>query len=168
MKNMLRIALSAALVWGTTCQADIFVGGAVGQGSIDDSTVAVVPVSIDDDAAAWKFYGGMMITDNFGFEAGYTSLDDLYVGGVGVETEAFIAAGIAALPLGEAFSVYGKIGAAFWDQNINNASYDGVDLMMGIGAKYLFGDQYHARIEWETYDTKLAMDVISVGVGLQF
>lgn len=168
MKNTLRIALSAAVLWGTTCQAEIFVGGALGHATIDDSTTAIVPVSVDDNATAWKFFGGMMITENFGFEAGYTRLTDINEGGVGVETDAFIAAGIAALPIGEAFSIYGKVGIASWDQNINNSSYDGVDYMAGVGAKYLFGGQYFARVEWETYDAKLAMDVISIGVGVQF
>lgn len=169
MKNTLRIALGAALLWSAASHAEIFLGAGWGQASIDDSTTASgVPVSMDDTTFGWKVYGGMMITDNFGFEAGWTQVGDLDKGGVGVETSTVMAAGIAALPINEDFSIYGKIGAAFWDQDINTLSYDGTDMMTGIGAKYRFMDQYHARLEWERYGTKLETDLISVSVGLQF
>lgn len=166
MKSKLAIALGTALLWSTTSQAaEIFLGAGIGQSNIDDSAHAV---SIDETEPAWKFYGGMMITDNFGFEAGWTDLGDANSGTVDTETEAFYAAGVAALPINEEFSVYGKVGLAFWDQDINTTSYDGSDLMYGIGAKYKFMDQFHARLEWEQYNADLEASVISVGAGLQF
>ncbi|MBI5039989.1 MAG: outer membrane beta-barrel protein [Gammaproteobacteria bacterium] len=169
MKNTLRIALGAALLWSAAGQAEIFVGAGLGSASIDDSgNASGVPVSMDDTDMGWKFYGGMMITDNFGFEAGYTDLGSMSQGAVNLETDTFYAAGVAALPIGEDFSIYGKVGAAFWDQNINTLSYDGTDLMTGIGAKYRFADQFHVRVEWERYGSKLETDFISAGLGLQF
>ncbi len=165
MKNTLRIALSAALLWSAASQAEIFLGAGIGQSDIDDSARGV---SIDETDDAWKFYGGMLITDNFGFEAGWTDLGNASSGGVDTETEAFYAAGLAALPLSETFSIYAKLGLAFWDQDINTVSYDGEDVMYGIGAKLKFMDQFHARLEWEQYNADLETSAILVSAGLQF
>lgn len=165
MKNTLRIALGAALLWSAAGQAEIFLGAGLGQSDIDDTAYAV---SIDETDTAWKFYGGMMVTDNFGFEAGWTDLGDANSATADSETETFYAAGVAAFPIVETFSVYGKVGLAFWDQDINSTSYDGSDMMYGIGAKYIFMDQFHARLEWEQYNADLEASAITVGVGLQF
>lgn len=165
MKTKLAIAVSAALLWSTASQAEIFVGAGIGQSDIDDSAHAV---SVDETDTAWKFYGGMMITDNFGFEAGWTDLGDASSGAVDTETEAFYAAGIAALPVSETLSVYAKVGIAFWDQDINSTNYDGEDVMYGIGAKYKFMDQFHVRLEWEQYNADLEASAYTVGLGLQF
>lgn len=165
MNYKFAIAASAALLWSSASQAEIFVGAGIGQSDIDDSAHAV---SIDETDNAWKVYGGMMLTENFGFEAGWIDLGDASTGGADTETEAFYGAGIAALPIAETLSIYAKIGIAFWDQDINTSSYDGEDLMYGIGAKYIFMDQFHARLEWEQVDADLNASAISVGLGLQF
>ena len=165
MKNTLRIALSAALLWSTASQAEIFLGAGIGQSDIDDSAHGV---TLDETDNAWKLYGGMMVTENFGFEAGWTDLGDASSGVVDTETEALYAAGVAAFPIVENFSIYGKLGIALWDQDINTVSYDGEDLMWGIGASYKFMDQFHARLEWEQVDADLQASAISVGLGLQF
>ena len=165
MKTTLRIALSAALLWGTASQAEVFLGAGIGQSDIDDSARGV---SLNESDSAWKLYGGMMATENFGFEAGWTDLGDASSGVVDTETEAFYVAGVAAFPIVENFSIYGKLGIALWDQDINTVSYDGEDLMYGIGAKYKFMDQFHAILEWEQYDADLQTSVITVGAGLQF
>ena len=165
MKNTLRIALSAALLWSTTSQAEIFLGAGIGQSDIDDSAHGV---SLNETDSAWKLYGGMMATENFGFEAGYTNLGTARSAAVDTETEAFYAAGIAAFPIVENFSIYGKLGVALWDQDINTVSFDGEDLMYGIGVKYKFMDQFHAILEWEQYDADMQASAITVGAGLQF
>ncbi|MBI5461973.1 MAG: porin family protein [Gammaproteobacteria bacterium] len=165
MKSKLAIALGTALLWSTASQAEIFVGAGIGKSDIDDSAHAV---SLDETDSAWKLYGGMMVTDNFGFEAGWADLGDASSGAVDTETEAFYAAGVAAFPIVETFSVYGKVGFAFWDQDINTVGYDGSDIMYGVGAKYIFADQFHARLEWEQFNADLETSMISVGLGLQF
>lgn len=43
----------------------------------------------------------------------------------------------------------------FWDQDVNTVSYDGEDLMYGVGARMRFMDQFHVRVEWEQFDTTL-------------
>lgn len=166
MKSKFWMGLAVAtLVWSTGSQAEIFVGAGIGQSDIDDSAHGV---NLDETETAWKLYGGMMVTENFGFEAGWVDLGDASSGAVDTETETFYAAGVVALPIVENVSIYGKIGIAFWDQDINTANFDGEDLMYGIGAKYVFMDQFHARLEWEQFEADLETSAISVGFGLQF
>lgn len=165
MNNKLATAAAVTLLWSGASQAEIFLGAGIGQSDIDDSAHAV---SLDETDSAWKLYGGMMFTDNFGFEAGWTDLGDASSGAVDTETEAMYAAGVIAAPLVENFSVYAKLGIAFWDQDINTSNYDGEDLMYGIGAKYRLADQFHVRLEWEQYDADLQASVFMLGGGLQF
>lgn len=165
MNNKLAITAAATLLWSSAGQAEIFAGAGIGQSDIDDSAHAV---SLDETDSAWKLYGGMMVTDNFGFEAGWTDLGDASSGAVDTETEALYAAGVIAAPLVENFSVYAKFGIAFWDQDINTINYDGEDLMYGIGAKYRLAEQFHVRLEWEQYDADMQASVIMLGGGLQF
>lgn len=170
MKKVSWSAAAAALLLSSAAPAaDRFVGLGVGSADIDDSTtIAGARVAMDDTDIGWKVYGGMMVTENFGFEAAWTDLGDMNHGGVDLETEGFSAAGIAALPLGKRFSLYGKVGVFFWDQDINTVGYDGEDLMYGVGARVRFMDQFHARIDYEVFDAELETSLVSVGVGLQF
>lgn len=170
MKKTAWIGLAASVLLCNSAYAeDRFVGMGVGASDIDDSaSINGAQVSMDENDVGWKLYGGMLITDNFGFEAGWTDLGDMNAGGVDIETEGFVAAGLASLPLGEKFSIYGKVGVYFWDQDINTVSFDGQDLMYGIGARLRFLDQFHVRLEWERFDTKFEADLISVTGGIQF
>lgn len=163
------VAAATLLLSSAAGAADRFVGFGVGSVDIDDSTtIAGSRVEMDDTDIGWKVYGGMMLTKNFGFEAGWTDLGDMNHGGVDVETEGFTAAGLAALPLGNSFSLYAKAGVFFWDQDIDTVGYDGEDLMYGVGARVRFMEQFHARIEYEIFETEIESSLISVGMGLQF
>ncbi len=169
MKKTVWMGLAASLLISGSAYADRFVGMGVGSANIDDSAnVGGTQLSVDDDDMGWKLYGGMMITDNFGFEAGWTDLGDINQNGVDLETEGFVAAGLASLPLTENLSLYAKAGVFFWDQDVNTVSFDGQDLMYGIGARLRFMDQFHVRLEWEQFDTKFQTDMISITGGVQF
>lgn len=170
MKKTAWMGLTASLLISSgTYAGDRFVGMGIGSATTDDSAnVSGTQLSVDDDDIGWKFYGGMLITENFGFEAGWTDLGDMNQNGVDIETEGFTAAGLASLPLSEDFSVYAKAGVFFWDQDVNTVSFDGQDLMYGIGVRMRFMDQFHVRVEWEQFDTKFETDMISVTGGIQF
>ena len=170
MKKTAWMGLAASLLISSgTYAGDRFVGMGIGSAMIDDSAnVSGTQLSVDDDDIGWKFYGGMLITENFGFEAGWTDLGDMNQNGVDIETEGFTAAGLASLPLSEDFSIYAKAGVFFWDQDVNTVSFDGQDLMYGIGVRMRFMDQFHVRVEWEQFDTKFETDMISVTGGIQF
>lgn len=169
MKKTAWMGLAASLLVSNVFAADRFVGMGIGSATIDDTaTIGGTQMSVDDDDMGWKFYGGMLITDNFGFEAGWTDLGDMNQNGVDVETEGFTVAGLASLPLGEAFSVYAKAGVFFWDQDVNTVNFDGQDLMYGLGVRMRFMEQFHVRLEWERFDTKFETDMISVTGGIQF
>lgn len=170
MKKTVWTGLVATLLISSGAYAgDRFVGMGIGSSNIDDSaSFNGTQLSMDESDMGWKIFGGMMITDNFGFEAGWTNLGEMNKNNVDLETEGFVAAGMASLPLGDNYSIYAKAGAFFWDQDVNTVSYDGTDLMYGVGAKMRFMDQFFVRVEWEHYDTQLSADLISLSGGVQF
>lgn len=170
MKKTAWMGLAASLLISSgTYAGDRFVGMGIGSATIDDSAnVSGTQLRIDDDDIGWKFYGGMLITENFGFEAGWTDLGDMNQNGVDIETEGFTAAGLASFPLSEDFSIYAKAGVFFWDQDVNTVNFDGQDLMYGVGVRMRLMDQFHVRVEWEQFDTKFETDMISVTGGIQF
>lgn len=170
MKKTAWIGLMATLLMSSGAYAgDRFVGLGVSTSNIDDSAAFNgTTYSMDDSALGWKIFGGMMVTENFGFEAGWTKIGDMNKNNVDLATDGFMAAGIAALPFYENYSVYAKAGVYLWDQDVNSVNFDGTDLMYGVGAKMRVMDQFFVRVEWEHYDTRLSADLISLSGGVQF
>lgn len=170
MKKTAWISLSTALLLSSGVSAqDRFVGVGAGVADIDDaSDVNGIQLTMDDNDIGWKLYGGMFITDYFGFEAGWTDLGDMNKNSVDIETEGFTAAGLVAFPIGKTFQIYGKAGVFFWDQDVNTINFDGEDVMYGVGARLRVMDQFHVRVEWERYDTKFETDLITLSGGIQF
>ena len=74
------------------------------------------------------------------------------------------------LPIGKAFSVYGRGGLVFWQSDlkhrftaIGEGSEDksGNDLVAGLGARYAFSKRIAARAEYSLY----AIDKAKAGAG---
>ncbi|WJW75517.1 outer membrane beta-barrel protein [Thiohalobacter sp. IOR34] len=170
-------ALAATLLWSAGASAEGgYFGVGLGKASIDE-TVSEGGLSgaIDENSTAWKVFGGFFITDNLGVELGWTDLGDMNEGGnVDIETEGFMAAAIGSLPIGDGgFSVHAKLGAYAWDQDIaitpnGAASNDGVDAVYGIGAKYVYDEMFGIQLDWERYNAKADVDLISIGLTLNF
>lgn len=167
-KCMLSVAtLAAAISVSGTAFAGGYAGMSIGQSTIDDTINAV---SVDETSTAWKVYGGFGITDMFGAELGWADLGDHNESGaVDIETDGFYGAGTVTLPLGDSnFSVMGKAGFYMWDQDVNTLSDDGVDAMFGVGVKYLWNDLVGIALEWERYNAENEVDLIGVGLTLNF
>ncbi len=160
-------SLIAALAVSGTAMAGGYAGMSIGQSTIDDT---VNNVSVDESSTAWKVYGGFGITDMFGAELGWADLGDHNESGaVDIETDGFYGAGTINLPLGDSgFSAIGKAGFYMWDQDVNTLSDDGVDAMYGLGVKYIYDDMLGIALEWERYNVDNEVDMISLGLTLNF
>jgi OOP family OmpA-OmpF porin len=84
---------------------------------------------------------------------------------------------LGALPIGEQFSLFGKIGLFMWDAEARDttggvpfsAQQDGTDLSFGIGLGYQFTRNLGVRAEWEMFTTEDAeSSLISVGLLWRF
>jgi OmpA-OmpF porin, OOP family len=151
-----------------------FYGGAsIGQATIDACDGVT---NCDDEDTGWKVFGGWELNPNVAFEAGFVDFGEISgsIGGTSVSAEAdgWTLAAKGTWPVNEQFGVFGKFGAIMWDVEGGGAadgvSDDGTDLLYGLGAQYMFTDQFGLVGEWEWYDIDSDVDLFSVGLLFKF
>jgi opacity protein-like surface antigen len=142
--------------------------------------------SCEDSDQAWKFFGGYYFNRNIAVELAIGYLGEVERRGLtslgapfnsSVESRALELLGVAALPIGNRFSVYGKLGfyraetyAAILDDTERNA-----DLTFGAGVKLDLYRDVAVRGEWQRYKDvgttvtgKADVDVLAAGLLLQW
>lgn len=154
---------------------------------------------------SWKLFGGYEINRYFAVEGGYIAFQDVFANvsatattaptvrtsRLGLQTEAWTLAAKGTYPISENFSLFGKLGAGFWDQTLltTNTTYyilnndprratmgtqvsesdSGTGLYYGVGASYDLGKYLTLRAEWERFDVDgTDIDAFSGGVVLKF
>ncbi len=166
--------------------AGAYIGASFGQATADDFCDAPSVFTVggcDDEASAWKLFGGYQVNRNFALELSYIKTDDFSIqlsrGGVTANaTVDATAYGIAALgmwPATERFALFGKLGIIRTDAegraSIGAASVDvGEDetgLHYGIGVLFHFTPNLGLRGEWEKAD-KGEFSLLSVGLQYRF
>ena len=140
-----------------------YIGGDFGQTDVED---------IDEDTS-WKILGGYQINRTFAVELGYANLFDKSISGVDVEVTAWDLVGVASFPLGDKFSVFGKLGFAMWDAEASlpgfgSVSDDGTDLTFGVGLQYDVSRNLGIRGQWQRYDVEGDADLLSIGLIYRF
>lgn len=187
-KQLLLLALSAALGVTSAQAADtgFYVGGSLGQsmandfnGSDFDAELATLGLtsssSTDDTDTGWKLFAGYRFMKYLAVEGAYTDLgkftahSTITAPGAGiVDTEikanAWTISALGILPLGDSFSLFGRVGVNLWSTDISatgsgtggtasaSESDDGTDWVYGVGAAYNFTNNLSLRGEWERYD----------------
>ena len=166
LKKLLPLALLAV---AGTASADAYLGGGIGQSSMDVQPLEAPGVysSVTDTDNAIKLFGGFEFNRSLALEVGFIHFGEHgvdYTNGVDtayerVETTATYLALIGALPLGPGASLYGKVGFASWyqDYTISDAwgaywvdEAVGVDPMIGVGLQIDAGP-ISLRAEAERY-----------------
>ena len=129
------LALSAGIA---SAEGNWYLGGSIGQASIDTNNVArdvasvlrddygatSVYSSTDETDTSWKLFAGYKFNKNFSLEGGYADLGKFHAkaGGVigtpvsinaKVDSYAIFVDAVGTLPLNESFSIFGKAGAAY-------------------------------------------------------
>ena len=183
----LALACGAALA-ASQASAQAYLGGSIGQSDIDEqiATGLITGGSVDGTDSAFKIFGGYMFNRHFGLEAAYVDLGEasysgnfvgLPVTGGRVEVSGVNISALGALPIGERFSLFGKIGLFMWDAEASDttggvpfsAQQDGTDLSFGVGVGYQFTRNLGLRAEWEMFTTDDAeSSLISVGLLWRF
>jgi OOP family OmpA-OmpF porin len=188
-KVLIVAGLAASGVLATPyASAQGFIGGAIGQGDIDDevTTGLITSGTVDGKDSAWKIFGGYMFNRHFGVELAYVDLGEAtYSGQFGVqpvtggtvEMNGFNVSVLGAYPVSEQFSIFGKVGLFAWEAQARDttsgvpfsATRDGADISFGVGAGYQFTRSFGVRAEWEMFATDVAdASLISVGVLWRF
>lgn len=180
MKNLM-ITISTAMIFAfsTTAQADIDlkIGASIGSAktAFDDPTIA----DFDATDFGWKIFGNLMLTDNLGVEVSYLDLgapdDDVLGTIVAVESSAFDAFVVGAVPVTDFVDLFAKVGLVAWDTDVivtgfPSISDDGTDLAYGVGAAFNLSNNLSIRGEWEAFDIEDTDDIwmLSVGISIGF
>jgi OOP family OmpA-OmpF porin len=181
MKRTLKLAAAAgiALAAMSAQAADFYVGGSIGgsRWKVDDAP----GLSIDKSDTGGKIFGGVSLTDMVAFELGYATLgkagvSDGIVSG-DVEGTGFFIDAVGQFPVGQNFSLLGRIGAFRGKAEVSASGLGtddtGTDVKFGFGAAYAFNKAASVRVEWERYrfdvfDDKENVDLLSVGFVYKF
>jgi OOP family OmpA-OmpF porin len=171
-----RLGLSAlaalALTASMTAQADVAPGfyAGVGLGSTKVSEESIEAFTADDSDNGFKFFGGYTFNEFFAVEASYFDLgeasgtiEDAFFGDIGFEAgvSGISAAAVGRIPAGEMFSVFGKVGFAQYDVEVE-VTLDGesgsdseseTDMVYGGGVGLNFG-AFEVRAEYEVLNVE--------------
>lgn len=173
------ILLLAALSAGTA-NAGGYVGIGLGQSTVDicDDLKSLGATSCDDEDNAWKLFGGYAFNPNFAIEAGWADFGEVNASDgfidLNFQSTAFTVDGKVTAPLTEIFSVFAKMGVAFWKveldvPGVGSADDDGQDFRFGFGGEIDFTPQFAVRAEWERNDFDgTDVDLLSASAILKF
>jgi OOP family OmpA-OmpF porin len=187
MKKLI-FAVLAGFTAMTAAQAQVsspYIGLGVASSDHDFKIGSAGTTSSDGYKGSGKIFGGFDVNPMFGVEAGYTDLrsaNHSYTIGTNTGTattdghRAYVA-GKATMPVNDAFSVYGKLGAAYSKTKFRATSLASADdsesgVYAGIGGQYKLSDKVALTLEYERYgktkDVGAKADAITVGARYNF
>src|SRR5690606_11097829 len=95
-------------------EANFYVSGSLGQMEAREACDDVI-ISCDDKDTAWRHFAGYQFHPNFAVELGYADLGEVSASAPGlnasVEATALDLVAVGSIPLGDRFSLFGKVGA---------------------------------------------------------
>jgi OmpA-OmpF porin, OOP family len=149
------MAVSGAALAQAPAVPAFYIGAEVGQGDAGE-----------EDDLGYKFLGGYQFHRNFAAEVGYGILVDK--GDVEVTTLELV--GVGMFPLGNHFSIVGKLGFANWEfDGPGGVNQDGTDLTWGVGVQWDFSRNLGLRAMWQRYETDPEeTDFLNIGVLWRF
>ena len=148
--------------------------------------------NIDRTNVGWKIVGGYKFTKRLGVEAGYVHFQNVdtkistssATDGLAEEVAKYaplsikgaVVEGVAFWDVTPKLSLLGKAGGFFWKGKVNANNQgvtvaredEGMDLVLGAGAKLNFWEKTSLRLEYERFFTPDHIDLYSVGVEVGF
>ena len=187
MKKLI-FAVLAGVTAMTAAQAQVsspYVGVAVSNSDHDFKIGAAGTSSSDGWKASGKIFGGFDVNQNFGIEAGYTDVrkaDHAFTigttnGTATTEGSRTYLAAKATMPVNDAFSVYGKLGAGYSKIKMRSVALGNEDdskteVYAGLGGQYKINEKVALTLEYERYgkskDFGAKADAISLGARYNF
>lgn len=178
---------AAALLAAPAARAQdgkLYVGGFLGQGSVNFCGQAPAGVTCDDKALAWKAFVGAQVNEYVALEVGYGRTGELSASGPGgslsVKATAVEAVGIFSYPVTQQVHPYLKFGVyhgwtKFTSTVSAGADESNNDLTYGLGVRLDITKQLAVRAEFQRYKDVGGptighddVDVIGVGVLFRF
>ena len=148
-------------------------GGAFAQASTSMSPVPAFYIGAeigqadtgDEDDIGYKFLGGYQFSRNLAAEVAYGFLLDKN----DVEITALELVAVGLWPIGNNFSLLGKLGFANWEVDSPVGAQDGTDITWALGGQFDFARNLAFRFTWQRYETEPdETDFFNVGVIWKF
>lgn len=125
-----------------------------------DSGTGLFPSNNRDNAYAIS--GGGYFSNNFGLELGYVDFGRAQRGGGNTKAQGFNVSLIGRLPLGESFSLLGKVGAMYSNTDVQALGGSGIAVgtenswgwSVGLGAEYVFTPKWSGLLQYDERDVK--------------
>jgi OOP family OmpA-OmpF porin len=196
IKNkMVVVAISLALSAVTAHAQNWYVSASAGQSKYkaSDRLDELDGGTLRNTDTAWKLQLGYQFTPHFAVEGGYFNLGKTAYSNEGynilkdtVEADGWNMDAVGALPLGNDFSLFGKVGAASslakWNCTFNEQNSTGesasarkTSLHYGVGVNWNITKAWALRAEYEVFDKvgggdigTTKVDVWSAGVAFKF
>jgi hypothetical protein len=181
-KLLFGILLSLSSVSLATAGSDTYLGGGIGQSSLDISDSSAD--RIDDSSTYFKIFGGKKINESVNSEFGYVDFGEFSAHYPTFdETDkadgfALYAAAVGATKIAENINVIGRIGLNYWSIDISadanvfgtpvSGSGDGtgISLLFGFGLEISLGSESSIRLEFERFNNVAdGIDVTFPGFG---
>ena len=187
--------------------SDWYLGLGYGASEADSDTVnfvddmaalghTVTDFNIDVSSEGLKLFGGYNFNENFAAELAYVDLGEVTaeIEGTSLDLTQMVLdansllpvmgdgvsiAGIARYPFAERWSIYAKLGAYFWESDLELSTAagvitgapqeDGTNVVYGVGGDVYFSEHFGLRAEWERYALDPNdVDLISASVLFRF
>ncbi len=153
-------------------EAGPYVGAAIGESKAKDACDGLSGIGFvgncDEKDTAWKVFAGYQFNRYWGLELGWTDLGESKasgtVGGVPATARAEVKGveltAVGTVPIGERFSLFGKVGAYRWDVDsratvgaVTTAPDDtGTNFTYGVGLGFHINRNLSIRAEWQRYN----------------
>ncbi len=155
-----------------------YVGASIGSANFDNG---IDGFQLDSDDTAMRFYGGYRFNEHFSVDGGYLDFGqfDAFVdsGGnpiqISEDADGFLFAATGSIPLSDKLSLYGRLGAFFWDGesligNVDdNVSDVNAHLAAGIRAKIY--KNLSVTVDWSRFDLDgTNADLLAIGLQVGF
>lgn len=171
MKKAL-VALTMFVASGSVFAAEeasgAYVSGSIGKSMIDTEA---------DEDIGFKFAAGYALSKNFAIEGGWahtSASDSAYDMEAELAVNSLYAAAVASIPVGEAFSLHGKLGVSLNLMKVEfsapgfsiSDSDNEADLMYGFGGAYKFNSNVSLIAEYEQFEDDIGL--LSAGLRYNF
>jgi len=166
MKKLIFALIAGLTAMGAAqAQGRPYVGVGVASSDHDLRIGGIANANSEGYKPSAKIFGGVELTPMFGIEAGYTDVrksEHTFTigatpGRATTDGSRSYVAGKASMPINEAFSVYGKLGAGYTKTNLSSStplvsrSDSKTELYGALGGQYNLNEKVALTLEYERY-----------------
>ncbi|OCH18256.1 hypothetical protein A6E05_13095 [Aliivibrio sp. 1S165] len=154
-RSSLLVAVALTTVgFSSSLLAEVYVGGKLGLGLLDDACSASGPC--DDDAFGYGAYGGYHFTERWGLELGFDSIGEFESSHSYNGTTKYVDSRLTALSLAPRYTfsatdtidIFLKAGAAYMDYSSANDTV----FTAGLGSELALSESLALRLEYQYFD----------------